>query len=111
MQSNKGANGLMRKVDDQKPENQKRFIIKKQTISLFLQNNELQSISGLYTVLEDVMWNHQNLQWIDLSYNQLTEIDAELLNFRSLKTLYLHGNNIQNLDECQKLQDLPDCRR
>ena len=64
------------------------------------------SIQGLYTVLSDVMWNHQNLQWIDLSYNQLVEIDEEILNFKHLKTLYLHGNNISNLEECHRLQYL-----
>lgn len=85
---------------------QKKLIVRKETTSLFLQNNELSSINNLYTVLHDVMWNHHNLQWIDLSYNHLTEIELEILNFPCLKVLYLHGNEISNLEECRKLQNL-----
>jgi Leucine-rich repeat (LRR) protein len=57
-------------------------------------------------VLADVMWNRENLQWIDLSYNHLTQIEPELLNFPQIKVLYLHGNAISNLEECRKLQNL-----
>ena len=45
------------------------MVVRRETTTLFLQSNELQSITGLYKVLEEVMWNHANLQWIDLSYN------------------------------------------
>jgi len=89
-----------------KAEAQKRFVIKRQTISLFLQSNKLKSITGLSTILSDVMWNHGQLQWIDLSYNQLPVIDDEILNFPCLKVLYLHGNHISNLEETRKLQGL-----
>jgi hypothetical protein len=57
------------------------MIIKKQTRILFLQNNELRSIKGMYIILQDVMWNHTNLIWIDLSYNYLESIEDEILNF------------------------------
>jgi Leucine-rich repeat (LRR) protein len=57
------------------------MIVKKQTRTLFLQNNQLRSIENLYTVLSDVMWNSDKLQWIDLSYNYLTEIEDEITNF------------------------------
>ena len=66
----------------------------------------MKTIFGLDTVLSDVMWNHQNLQWIDLSYNQLQGIDAEILKFPHLKVLYMHGNEIKHLEECRKLQQL-----
>ena len=52
------------------------------------------------------MWNPQNLEWLDLSYNYLERIEPEILNFPNLKTLYLHGNYISNLEEVRKLQDL-----
>ena len=61
-------------------------------------------------VLEDVMWNSQNLQWIDLSYNYLETIDQEILKFPHLRTLYLHCNYISNLEEVRKLQDLEQLR-
>jgi Leucine-rich repeat (LRR) protein len=46
---------------DVKAKSQKKLIIRRETTSLFLQNNELSSIVGLYNVLTDVMWNHSNL--------------------------------------------------
>ena len=54
------------------------------------------------------MWDSKNLMWLDLSYNFLTTIDDELTNFKELKTLYLHGNYISNLDETKKLQKYND---
>lgn len=53
------------------------------------------------------MWRPENLEWLDLSYNYLQTIDKELLSFPNLKTLYLHGNYVSNLEEARKLQDLP----
>lgn len=96
-----------RKTEDQKVEAQKKMIIKKQTRILFLQNNELRSIKGMYMILQDVMWNHTNLIWIDLSYNYLESLEDEILNFKQLKVLYLHGNFLKNLEDCRKLQNLP----
>ena len=53
------------------------------------------------------MWNHNQLQWIDLSYNFLETIEDDLIaEFPHLKTLYLHGNYIANLDETKKLSQL-----
>ena len=49
-------------------------------------------------VLEAVMYHSKNLLWLDISYNYLTTIDEDILEFPELKTLYLHGNYIQNLD-------------
>ena len=49
------------------------------------------------------MYNSRGLIWLDLSYNYLETIEADLLDFPELKTLYLHGNYISNLDETKKL--------
>lgn len=49
------------------------------------------------------MWRPENLEWLDLSYNYLQTIDKELLSFPNLKTLYLHGNYVSNLEEARKL--------
>lgn len=55
------------------------------------------------------MWNSNKLQWIDLSYNYLEKIEDEITtNFPFLKTLYLHGNYILNLDEVKKLGTLKE---
>lgn len=53
--------------------------------------------------MTDVMWSSERLQWLDLSYNYLEAIEADVLQFRNLKTLYLHGNYINNLEETKKL--------
>jgi Leucine-rich repeat (LRR) protein len=50
------------------------------------------------------MYNPENLEWLDLSYNYLEKIEKEIPEmFPNLKTLYLHGNYISNLDEVKKL--------
>lgn len=41
--------------------------------------------------------------WLDLSYNYLETIEMDLLQFKQLRTLYLHGNYISNLEETKKL--------
>ena len=84
------------------------MVVKKQTLTLFLQNNELRSLIGMADVLEAVMWNSRNLLWLDLSYNYLQDIDEELLEFPELKTLYLHGNYISSLEQTKKLQKFYD---
>ena len=71
-----------RKADDVKVEQTKKMVVRKQTQALFLQNNEIRSIANLYTILKDVMYNHNNMLWLDLSYNYLTEIESEIQNFR-----------------------------
>ena len=83
-----------RKVEEAKTETKKKIIVKKQTQSLFLQNNEIRSVEKLPEVLLDVMYNSQNLIWLDLSYNYLETIESDLLQFPLLKTLYMHGNYI-----------------
>ena len=47
--------------------------------SLFLNNNEIRSIKGLNDTLKFVIWQPQNLEWLDLSYNYLQNIEKEIL--------------------------------
>lgn len=101
-------NIIGRTKEDTKVEATRKMVIHKKTDTLFLQNNELRSLTGLSTVLTDVMWDSRNLLWLDISYNYLEQIDTELMNFPTLKTLYLHGNYIANLEEVRKLQGLPN---
>lgn len=56
----------------------------------------------------DVMYNPGNLLWLDLSYNYLESIEVDLLQFAQLKTLYMHGNYITNLEETKKLNGFRD---
>ena len=70
-----------RKVEETKTETKKKIVIKKQTTTLFLQNNHFRTIANLPKVLIDVMYNSQNLIWLALSYNYLETIEADLLEF------------------------------
>jgi Leucine-rich repeat (LRR) protein len=61
-------------------------------------------VTGLRSILDYVMFNPENLEWLDLSYNYLEKIEKEIPEmFPNLKTLYLHGNYISNLEEVKKL--------
>jgi Leucine-rich repeat (LRR) protein len=72
-----------------------------------LQKNQFRTITGLYKVLDDVMFNAGNLLWLDLSYNYLERIEDEIVNnFKQLRTLYFHGNYVLNLEEVRKLGQL-----
>ena len=92
--------------EDQKVEAKRKKKVQIYCTSLFLNNNEIRSVVGLRSILDFVMWNPQRLEWLDLSYNYLERIEPEILNFPCLKTLYLHGNYISNLEEVKKLSDL-----
>jgi hypothetical protein len=68
-----------RKVEEAKTETKKKIMVTKRTQALFLQNNEIRSVFELPSVLSDVMYNSQNLIWLDLSYNYLDRIEDDLL--------------------------------
>merc|ERR1712106_245806 len=52
-----------------------------------------------------------NLQSIDLSFNELTKINACLTKYPNIRSLYLHGNAIDNFAEIKKLKNMPNLRR
>ena len=98
-----------RKSEDTKVETKKKIVVQEETRSLFLQNNRIPSICDLASILEDVMWNSNRLLWMDLSNNHLKEIDEDLgAHFPELKTLYLHGNYIQDMSQITRFAKLED---
>ncbi|KAI8611402.1 hypothetical protein BC830DRAFT_1141285 [Chytriomyces sp. MP71] len=76
------------------------------TTAIRLPNNHISSLNNLFSISSRIVENPLNIAWIDLSFNNLTEIDLELLNFPHLNTLYLHANNIAALPEIEKLAQL-----
>lgn len=96
-----------RKVEDTKVKAERKKKVNVYCTSLFINNNEIRTIGGLRDILDWVMWNPERLEWLDLSYNYLEKIEPELTKFPCLKTLYLHGNYISNLDEVKVLMDFP----
>ena len=73
-----------------------------------MNNNEIRDFRGLGDTLYYVLpsSNASSLIRLNLSYNYLQRIDAEILHFPNLKTLNLHGNYIADLEETKKLSDL-----
>jgi hypothetical protein len=82
--------------------------VRKVTIAVKLNNNAIDSLTDLPQALDFVMDDPvRNLQWIDLSFNQLHTIQPELLEFKQMKALYLHGNHIKSLPSIERLRKLP----
>ena len=51
------------------------------------------------------------MQSIDLSFNELTRIDCSIIKYPNIRSLYFHGNAIENFNELKKLKDLNNLRR
>ena len=54
--------------------------------------------------------NPEVIEWIDLSFNDMTTIDKCILEYNNLKVLYLHGNALEMISEVDKLASLPNLK-
>merc|ERR1711983_464260 len=61
-----------------------------------LANNNLVDTTGLYKMALDVVEFPEDIAWLDLSFNDITSISDDILEFPALKMIYLHGNPIEN---------------
>eukprot|EP00731_Ephydatia_muelleri_P030996 Em0022g510a len=95
--------------DDISSEKGSTFLIEKTYTTAFRVNNNLLSDwAGFMDTLEALIVNPaHNLAWLDLSFNDLKSIDSAILQLPNLTMLYLHGNNIMDLEEVDKLSALP----
>lgn len=84
----------------------KRFI----TSSVWLGNNSIQTTREASSILHSVLEYPTRLAWLDLSFNEVYDVDEALLQFVNLKILYLHGNQIHNMSALAVLQDMPRLR-
>jgi hypothetical protein len=106
--STSGALGATGKVPGRQASTMIKRRVRKVTIAVKLNNNSIDSLTDLPQALDFVMDDPlRNLQWIDLSFNQLHAIQPELLEFKQLKALYLHGNHIKSLPSIERLRKLP----
>merc|ERR1711900_66943 len=75
--------------------------------SVRINNNYLENLKGFPEALEAINIQPNKLTFLDLSWNMLAKIPAELLQYPSLKALYLHGNKIEKIPQVDKLKKLP----
>ncbi|XP_054269900.1 leucine-rich repeat-containing protein 51-like [Macrosteles quadrilineatus] len=78
--------------------------------AVWLGNNKLQTTRDAAAILNLLLVAPINLVWLDLSYNKIYDIDVQILHFKNLKILYLHGNVIYNLEVVTQLQPLQELR-
>ncbi|XP_013413154.1 leucine-rich repeat-containing protein 51-like [Lingula anatina] len=74
---------------------------------LRLNNNNIADFETLEATLEKLVDDPLELQWLDLSFNELTKLDPVLGKYPNLQILYLHGNGIADLKE---VDNLATCR-
>uniref|UniRef100_G3VJP9 Leucine-rich repeat-containing protein 51 n=1 Tax=Sarcophilus harrisii TaxID=9305 RepID=G3VJP9_SARHA len=80
------------------------------TQAVRINNNVLNDLTDFSQTMSQLLEHPQNLAWIDLSFNDLPNIDPVLTTFHNLSVLYLHGNCIHRLTEVDKLSSLPKLR-
>lgn len=97
------ANEQPRSQSRKKHKNEKVFAIR-------LSNNRIQSISNLVQYLGPVVESPVDVNWIDLSFNSISEIPEDVSTLQNLSVLYLHANGIERLDEIDKLAKLPNLK-
>jgi len=103
-----------RETNGQKPSRKETGLLdgpkKRKTNAIRLSNNVLTEWGNFSTIIEKIVENPMDLEWIDLSFNDLGTIDETILSYPNLKVLYLHGNGLEKLSEVDKLAGLPNLR-
>jgi hypothetical protein len=79
--------------------------VKKVVRSVRLNNNNINSTKGLQQILTPVVENIDDIRWIDLAFNKLTNIVIEdfLPGFQNLTVLNLDSNDIYKKSDIEKL--------
>lgn len=80
------------------------------TSSVWLNNNHIETTAAASAMVTSVVEVPLQLAWLDLSFNQIYDIDDSLLQFPNLKIVYLHGNQVQNVSSVSMLQGLQGLR-
>lgn len=94
---------------DQKNAEEKEYF-KYSSKALRLSNNAISDFDNFTVGLEAIIEHPLALEWIDLSFNDLTKISDILLEYKNLKLLYLHANYIDDLRSINKLAALPNLK-
>lgn len=101
------------------PFDKKDIIVSSNSKSINISNNDLENLHFLESLLQHIskqkniepLNNYSNISSLDISFNKITTINDQLFLLTNLKTLYLHSNKINDLNEIQKLTSLTKLRR
>ncbi|XP_029384237.1 leucine-rich repeat-containing protein 51-like [Echeneis naucrates] len=98
-----------------KPRNRQRYTKtnsagKYVSCSMILNNNNLKNLIGLQDILSHFLVQPLKLMWLDVSFNQLKNIDPFLSELFELRVLYLHGNAIERMTDVDSLRELQHLR-
>ncbi|XP_063232513.1 leucine-rich repeat-containing protein 51-like [Bacillus rossius redtenbacheri] len=79
--------------------------------ALRLANNCLRDASGVRQLADTLLETPQLLTWLDLSFNRLESVPVdELMGLSSLRTLYLHANRLDGLEQVAGLRSCDGLR-
>lgn len=79
--------------------------------ALRLNNNKIASwLNFLSTLRTMAPLDINQIEWLDLSFNQLQTIEASITKLKGLTKLHLHANQIHDIRDVQKLGELPKLR-
>ncbi|CAM9861571.1 unnamed protein product [Lampetra fluviatilis] len=78
--------------------------------ALRLNNNALTNLEGFWETTAALIQQPSALAWIDLSFNQLSDIPQVLCELQELRVLYLHGNTVSRLSNVSTLVPLRHLR-
>lgn len=67
----------------------------------------LKTLQGLDEAVAEMFDYPDKVEWFDFSFNELKTIDDSILQYKNIKSLYLHGNHLADLNEVLKLRELP----
>ncbi|CAH8520111.1 unnamed protein product [Heterobilharzia americana] len=77
------------------------------TQTLKLNNNQIEDITAIPALANEIFNDISSLTWLDVSCNKISSIPNTISNLRCLKIFYVHGNQIRSFQDVLKLKQLP----
>ncbi|CAH8841885.1 unnamed protein product [Trichobilharzia szidati] len=76
------------------------------TQTLKVNNNHIGDITSIPSVVGELFENISNLTWLDVSCNKISAIPNTICNLKSLRIIYMHGNEIKTFQDVSRLKPL-----
>ena len=65
--------------------------------------NKLKNTEHIKEAITFLLKDPLKIKWLDLSFNEIIELDESICAFENLTTLYLHSNKITDLNKLMKI--------